>query len=242
MKRLLQYASPLLTLVVLWYLVYFIINEPLLVPNFTDVLKSIWHIVSSKALFIAFTSIFRLCISFLLSAILGITIGFISAKSPVYERWNKPFITILRTIPILSIIVILFIIFGSTVSPYIITFLMIFPLFYQATLASIKEIDPALIDVLRLNEMHFKESLKYVYIPSLTHDLYVTFFQSLGLGIKVLVMAEYLMQVKHSIGNAIYVARINLNYTDVYGWTILLILLALGLESIAQLLKTHFDA
>ena len=50
------------------------------------------------------------------------------------------------------------------------------------------------------------------------------------------------MQVKHSIGDAIYMARITLNYSDVYAWTILLILIAVGLESLAIIIKKHLDA
>ncbi len=237
MKKLAYFISPILTIIAVWYLLYFIIDEPLLVPTFTDVLKSFVHIFSPSYMTIVLMSVLRLIISFVISAILGISLGFISAKYHLFEGFNRPFITILRVIPVLSIIVILFIIIGSTLSPYVITFLILFPLFYQATLDGTKQIDPALLDVLKLNEMHVKESLKYVYIPSLSDALFVTVFQSLGLGIKVLVMAEYLMQVNHSIGKAIYMARIELNYSMVYAWTLLLILLAVTLESIALLIK-----
>ena len=45
------------------------------------------------------------------------------------------------------------------------------------------------------------------------------------------------MQVNHSIGNAIYMARIQLKYDDVYAWTIILLVLSLGIEGIGRFLK-----
>ncbi len=242
MKRITFVLSPILTMIVIWYLLYFIINEPLLVPSLTDVLSSAGQILISTDIFNILSTVYRLFISFMLSAILGITLGFLSAKNGYFEHIQRPYVTILRTIPVLSVIVILFIIFGSHISPYIITFLMIFPLFYQATLEGTKAIDPALIDVLKLNEVHFKESLRYVYIPCLSENLFVTLFQSLGLGIKVLIMSEYLMQVNHSIGYAIFMARVNLNYSDVYAWTLILILIALSFEGLAYVFRKRVNA
>lgn len=237
MKRSLYILSPILTIIMIWYLLFFIIDEPLIVPSFNDVMTALFHLITSSKILPLFASLLRLLLSFIFSALSGITLGFIGSKYALFERFNRPFVTILRVIPVLSIIVILFIIVGSTFSPYIITFLIIFPLFYQATLEGMKQIDPALIDVLKLNEMHRRESFKYVYIPCLADTLFLTMFQTLGLGIKVLVMAEYLMQTKQSMGNAIYLAKIQLNYQDVYAWTVILILLAIMLESIALGIK-----
>ncbi len=239
MKKVILIASPILTIVIFWYVLFLSVNEPLIVPSFQDVFRAFINILNGENLIIVLNSLFRLIISFIISALLGISLGFISAKSSYFEHWHRPLVTILRVIPVLSIIVILYIIVGSMIAPYIITFLMIFPLFYQATLESVKTIDPALIDVLRMNEMHLKESIRYVYIPSLLGPLSLTLCQSLGLGIKVLVMSEYLMQVKHSIGNEIFVARINLDYSTVFAWTIILIFIALLFETLHYYLKKN---
>lgn len=237
MKTALFKLSSILTLILLWYLIYLLIDQPLLIPSLTDVFSSLFAIISSADIFVLIMSLNRLIVSFFSAALLGIIIGFMSAKSRAFEWYQRPFITIMKTIPVLSIIVILFIIFGSHFSPYIITFLIIFPLFYQSSYDGIKHIDPDLIDVLKLNEGRFKESFKYVYLPCLQHDLMITVFQALGLGLKVLVMAEYLMQVPHSIGQSIYEARIQLNYRDVYAWTILLIAMAFLLEMCVRYIK-----
>ena len=127
--------------------------------------------------------------------------------------------------------------FGFSFTPYIITFLMIFPLIYQGTYGAIKGIDQELIDVYKLEDNNFITGLTHCYIPLISKQIRTALLQSLGLGIKVLVMAEYLSQTKNSIGNKLYLAKVNLNYDEVFAWTLLLIVLALFLE----LLIKHYQ-
>jgi NitT/TauT family transport system permease protein len=209
----------------------------MLLPSLSEVGLSLTKIVFSKDIIIILTSLLRLTTTFVIASCLGIIFGFISAKYSWAEQWQKPYVSLLRTIPVISIIVILYILLGDELTVYVITFLMIFPLFYEATLDIIKRIDPNLIDVLKLDEIHFKESLRYVYIPILKESLKVTVFQSLGLGIKVLVMAEYLTQVDKSIGSSIYIAKINLDYAQVYAWTCILLLMMLVIRFFIKNIK-----
>ncbi len=126
--------------------------------------------------------------------------------------------------------------FGFSLTPYIITFLMLFPLIYQGTYGAIKAIDQELIDVYKLEDNHFLTGLTHCYLPLISKDIRTALLQSLGLGIKVLVMAEYLSQTRDSIGNELYLAKVNLQYDEVFAWTLLLIVLALGFE----LLINHY--
>jgi len=135
-------------------------------------------------------------------------------------------------VPVISFVVIILIVFGFSSTPYIITFLMIFPLIYQAIHDGIKGIDFSLIDVYKLEDNHLLTGIRYCYLPLIKSHITTAFLQSAGLGIKVLVMAEYLAQTPNSIGRQIYFGRINLNYDFVFAWTILLIILAIIIESL----------
>ncbi len=237
MKKSITWLSSITSLLLIWYLIYIIIDEPVLMPSVIDVLKAIPHIFNKEGVISLLMSLIRLIISFSCAMLFGIIFGFISAKYEAMEQFQKPYISLLRTIPVLSIIVILFILVGSSLAPYVIVFLMIFPLFYQSTIDIIKRIDPALLDVLKLNEGHIKESIKYIYFPILNEGLHVTLLQGIGLGIKVLVMSEYLMQTKHSIGKMIFQAKVMLHYDQVYLWTLLLIIMTMLIEFMTFMIK-----
>lgn len=233
MKKI-TYISSAITIIIVWYVIYITISEPLVMPSLMQVIQAFQEILTWDGMLIISKSLLRLFIAFVVSLCFGVILGGLSAKYKWFKHYQQPFIAMLRTIPVISIIVILFVIFGSSLSVYVIVFLMIFPLFYQQTQHTIESIDKDLIDVLRLNESHLIESVKFVYFPILMKSLKVTFLQAIGLGIKVLVMAEYLMQTNHSIGKQLYIAKINLSYDLVYAWTLILISLTIAIEILIQ--------
>jgi len=139
-------------------------------------------------------------------------------------------VTLLRTVPVISIVVILLIVFGFSLTPYLITFLMIFPLIFQSISDGIENLDKELVDVFKLEDNDPIDAIRYCYLPLIGPQIKTAMLQAAGLGIKVLVMAEYLAQTKNSVGNALYLAKVNLNYDEVFAWTLFLILLAVVLE------------
>lgn len=229
-KTIYQVGSVLL-FVFLWLLLIDIINHPLIMPSLTSVMQSLIYIVTSLiSIQFIMMSLFRLFITILLSLGIGVFLGILSGVIPQVSWFLKPHVTVLRTIPVISIIVILLVLFGFTVAPYVITFLMIFPIIYQASYEGIRHMDKELKDVYRLEHHDLKLAIQYLYLPIITPYVTLSILQSFGLGLKVLVMAEYLSQTKNSIGNALYMAKVNLEYDDVFGWSILLILMSLAFE------------
>lgn len=90
--------------------------------------------------------------------------------------------------------------------------------------------DTELLDVYRLEQHDWKLALRYIYFPMIKNYVLLSFLQSFGLGIKVLVMAEFLAQSKNSIGNSIYLAKVNIQYDLVFAWTIILIVISFVIE------------
>ncbi len=190
--------------------------------------------IRSDSLLIILMTFLRLMLAMMIAFILGFVLGIYAGFHEKFAIFIRPIVTIFRTVPVISIVVILLILFGFKLTPYLITFLMIFPLTYQAVYGGILSIDKELVDVYLLEDNRFITGLKYCYIPLISAEIKTALLQSAGLGIKVLVMAEYLSQTKKSIGNAIYLAKANLEYDKVFAWTVLLILLAILIEVLIE--------
>lgn len=224
-------------LFLVWIIASAMVDNTLLLPNPGDVFVAFGKIfIDAESLSVIFSTILRLLVGLLIASVFGFLLGIISGFKKNIASFLNPIITVLRTIPVISITVILLIMFGWTLTPYIITFLMLFPLIYQGTYGAITNIDQELIDVYKLEDNHFLTGLTHCYLPLISKDIRTALLQSLGLGIKVLVMAEYLAQTKNSIGEELYLAKVNLQYDEVFAWTLLLIFLAL----IFELLIHHY--
>lgn len=241
MKKGWIYLISLISLCIIWYLMYVIIGHDLVLPSPINVFQRFFEIVFSlKAITIITHTLLRLFLAIFISASIGIMCALIAYFRPVFGYMMKPYVTILRTIPVISIVVILLIILGYSWTPYAITFFMVFPIIYQAVFQGLQDINHELLDVIKLEEKHMIYMIFGFYLPQIKSHIYLSFLQSFSLGLKVLVMAEYLSQTKFSIGNELYLAKINLMYQDVFAWTILLILIAICIEMIIQHhLKTH---
>lgn len=214
-----------------WIIAGLAIDNALLLPNPGAVFLSLFGLLTESAsLAVIGMTILRLLIGLLIAFFFGFLFGVLAAFKNKFAQFINPLVTVLRTIPVISITVILLIISGFETTPYIITFLMLFPLIYQAIYGAIKDLDPALVDVYRLEDDHFVSRLLHCYIPLIATQIRTALLQSLGLGIKVLVMAEYLSQTKRSIGNQLYLAKVNIQYDEVFAWTLLLIFMALVFE------------
>lgn len=220
-----------------WIIASAIVDNTLLLPTPKGVLLAFGRIfINIDSLTVIWSTILRLLVGLLIASVSGLLFGILAGFNKYFSVFFNPIVTVLRTIPVISITVILLIMFGFSLTPYIITFLMLFPLIYQGTYGAIKAIDQELIDVYKLEDNHFLTGLTHCYLPLISKDIRTALLQSLGLGIKVLVMAEYLSQTRDSIGNELYLAKVNLQYDEVFAWTLLLIVLALGFE----LLINHY--
>lgn len=232
MKKLQLTILSIFSIFLIWMVFFMIVSNDLILPNpyqvFLAFIGLFTHLNSLKEMLF---TLLRLLLAMTIASVLGITLGIASAFSNKFSTFIQPFITIFRTVPVISIVIILLVLVGFRVTPYVITFLMITPLIYQAMKDGILSIDQDMIDVYLLEDDHLISRIKTLYIPFVAPNLKTAFLQSAGLGIKVLVMAEYLSQTQDSIGFALYLAKANLEFDKVFAWTIVLILLAVLLEA-----------
>jgi NitT/TauT family transport system permease protein len=233
MKKTTIYSMSIIFIFILWLFFYVLVDQPLLMPSPWGVFSSIgWILTTSNTLLALVSTLLRLMLAIGAAVVLGMLFGVIGSRYQHVSLFFRPYITILRTIPVISFVVIVLIVFGFQMTPYIITFLMIFPIVYQAIHDGIKGIDHAYLDVYQLEDDNIFTAVKHCYFPLIKDHITTALLQSAGLGIKVLVMAEYLAQTPNAIGQQIYLSKVNLNYDAVFGWTILLILIAVGIEAL----------
>lgn len=238
MKNLSIKISSILSLVFLWYIIYLIVDHPLLIPPISKVIETFFKmLIESSFLNALWHTAFRLIVSLFISSVCGISLGYLSAKNKTVELIFRPHVTILKTIPVISVIIIMYILVGYQIAPYIITFFMIFPIFYQATYQGIKAINQDLLDVYHLEMENRYLEIKYVYLQNIKDYLILASYQSFGLGFKVLVTSEFITQTQNSIGKLLYQAKVNLQYDYVFAITILLIIITVLVEVLMSSFK-----
>lgn len=230
-NRLLSFGGVFAVFLV-WIVASAVVANPMLLPTPWKTAEAFIGILTGRASLLAIgATTLRLVVAMGGASILGLCAGIAAGLVPGVYRFLRPVVTVLRTVPVISIVVIVLIVFGFASTPYVITFLMVFPILFQASADGIRRIDPELVDVFKLEDGTLFGGLRHCYLPLIAADIRTALLQAAGLGVKVLVMAEYLAQTPHSVGNALYLSKVELDFGSVFAWTVLLVLMAAAIEA-----------
>ncbi len=240
MKKYLLYFLTIGIILTLWQIQAMRIGKPDFFPYPRQVWDTFIVLLSDKdAYLVILRSFARLVVAIGTASLAGVLLGTMAGFTPVFATMMRPVVTSLRTLPVASLIVIILILYGHTRSLYIITFLMIFPLVFEAAKQGVLNISKTLKWALLLEKVPWRKKMAKVYLPLAFPYIKTGFLQSIGLGFKVLVMAEFIAQSPQSIGNMLYRGRINLQYDHVFAWTAILIIIVTMVEFFIQRLRTE---
>jgi NitT/TauT family transport system permease protein len=219
----------------LWWIISLLINSSLF-PGPQIVIPDLFYLLSLSSTYEAVGgTLLRLLISFAFAFLFGAILGIFGGLYRWFRLFIKPLVTVLETIPTAAVIVILIILLKPIYAPIIIVFLVLFPIIYESFVSGFTNIDPAIMDSLRLYGAHKPKAIFKVMIPLSKPYILLAIASSLGLGMKVSIMSEVLSGSSSlpGLGRLIYInAMVDLNMSNVLAISIIAILL-IGIIDIA---------
>jgi NitT/TauT family transport system permease protein len=156
---------------------------------------------------------------FTVSFALGLAAGFPAGKYPLFAAFIHPYMTIIRSTPVMAIILIAIVWFPTEAVPVFAAVLMAFPLITQNVIAGVRAADPRLLEMARVYRVGKKRKLLWLYLPSLAPFLAAGISSGLGLAWRVVVAAEVLSQPLRGIGTGMQEAKMRLETPRVFAWT-----------------------
>ncbi|HHU28193.1 TPA: ABC transporter permease subunit [bacterium] len=223
MKKALSFINGIIILIILYLLGSILVNNELVLPSLNSVISSFFSLLKEKETYNAFLTTFsRTLISFLISFLLAFTFSLLGLFLPSFRYIFSPIISIFKSIPTISIILILIIMVGFTLSPYIIVVLLTFPLLYEGINHGFDTFPRDLNDVLKIySKDNFFYNLIKVRLPLALPSIISSIISSFGLGFKSSIMAEVLVGSTSliGIGYKLSQARFNLEIADLFAWT-----------------------
>lgn len=212
--------------IVLWYLASFVIDASVILPKPHEVLFDLLKLVISPAFFKSIiATVLRALESFIVIVISGAVLGLVAGIFPYAEVFLKPFVSIFKATPVMSIVLIAFFWFSSNKVPVFSAFLMAFPVMYIQTLQGYKQLDKKLEQMCEIYGITGFRKLKYFTLPSLVPYFVTGAKQSLSMIWKVVIAAEVLTVPDNGIGRGLQLAQMNLQTARVFAWTLIAIVL-----------------
>jgi NitT/TauT family transport system permease protein len=202
-------------------------GDRLVFPAVDEILRAFIRLMGSgKTWRMIGTTLIHLGEALLVSAVIGTVLGLIQGRSRFAHTLFRPLMILLRSVPMIVMTVIIMVLTRYEQVPLIATSLMLIPLISEATFEGFRRIDPELVDVYRMNSGFTPRVLFQVYLPLMAGYLKQAYVNAVGMGIKLAVTTEYLVQARDSLGKAIYSSSYFNDYEEVYAYALIMILMA----------------
>ena len=179
-----------------------------------------------------------LAVSTLLGLLLGLSEGF----SPFVRNLLKPLMITLRSLPMIVLVILIMVLAHYSSVPLIATSLVLVPLFSEAVCEGLLGIEPEFLDVYRMNSSLTPRVLLRVHLPLIAGYLKQSWINAVGMGLKVAVTTEYLVQSRSTLGKAVYSSLYFSEYAEIYAYALIMILLVLVLTGVPPLLRRALES
>ena len=234
-KKLLKYLGVLAFWMLVWKAASLLVGENLrlFLPPPEQVALRLCSLLGEGAFWSAVgATLLRIFLGFVLGAVGGVLCGLLTANSSVADALLSPVMKLVRAVPVVSFIILAFLFIHVDHLPVFISCLMVLPLVWQTTHDGLRRTDRALLEMAGVYRIGFWKTLLYIRFPGAMPGIITGCVSALGLAWKSGVAAEVLCTPELSMGHAIYAAKANLAFDEVYAVTLTIVLLSLGLEAL----------
>jgi NitT/TauT family transport system permease protein len=172
------------------------------------------------------SSFLRVLAGILFSAPLGTALGILAGLDKRIEAFLSPLFAVIAATPVMSVILIAFLMFGSEQTPVFTAFLMVFPVMASNTIAGVRSVDPKLRELFVLYRLPLGETIRHLYMPAIVPFILGGLRSSLSLCWKVVVASEVLVQPLLALGTGMQRAKAQLETPELFAWTLATIIAA----------------
>ena len=93
--------------------------------------------------------------------------------------------------------------------------------------------DPALLEMAKVYRLPLGKRLRYIWLPGMFPSFCESCIAAMGMCWKSGVSAEVIGLPDHSVGDALYRAKITISTPEVFAWTLVIVLLSATLSTLA---------
>jgi len=205
-------------------------------PSLPEIAKSFVRLLSQRETYTAAgISLLHLLEALAWAMLFGILAGTVEGLSNLFRSALKPVMIMIRSLPMIILVILTMTILPYSRVPVAAGTVVLIPMISEAVSEGFRSIDPEFIDVYRINGRFGCRVFFQVYIPLVSGYLKEAFFNAAGMGLKIVVSAEYLVQTRNSLGKAVYSSAYFLDYADIYAYALIMIFMVVMITGLPVL-------
>ena len=205
LRKTLRTLAVVLFWLLIWQLAAALVGQELLLPSPLRVARELLRLAGGAEFWLTVAQSIRRVLTGIASAVLlGILLALLTHKSALFRALLSPVMTLVKSTPVASFIILALVWLGRDVVPPVIAALMVLPVVWANVSQGLDGIDPQLLELAQVFRLPRGRVFRRITLPSVLPHLRAALCSALGLGWKAGVAAEILTVPARSIGKRIY--------------------------------------
>lgn len=175
-------------------------------------------------------SFLRIAVGFILSFVGGFVLALVCHKYKLIRDFLEPIMIMLKTVPMISFVIMLLIWVGNQALTIYLSFLIVLPIVYTNTLQGLESVDVQLLEMAQVFHLAPWKKFMFIYRPAFMPFVLSASKLALGMSWKSGIMAEVIGTPKPSIGREMYAAKTYLQTANLFAWTIVVVVMSVIFE------------
>lgn len=223
-------------LIIIWSAAALIVDDEIILPSFVDVFKKLISMFKTGALLPAILkTASRIMIGVLISIVFGNFLAYISYKFKLKE-YLEPLFSILRTIPVISIVLIVLFFAEKNLLSIIVVILVTLPIVYENVHTALTNIDSKKLELAKIYDLKSGTVFRYIELPAIIKSTLMSLRIALGLSFKAGATSEVVSGATGGLGELMYVSKLSFDMPELIAITFVIIILSFIFEMIAGFL------
>lgn len=167
----------------------------------------------------------RILLGFLGAAAFGAALAFLSARYAWVRDFTAPLISSARSVPVASFVILAIILVSSRWLSTLVAFVIGFPLIFGNVTEGMRRRDSKLQEVTQVFGVPVIRRLLYIDLPQVLPYFKSGAINAMGLCWKSGIAAELIGIPDGTIGERLYVVKVNLYTAELFAWTAIIVVL-----------------
>lgn len=211
------------TLVLFWTVAALIVNDSLILPKISDIIKRLLCMfLYDGLLFQLLTTIKRVLIGLTFSTIVGNILSYIAFRKNLYNFF-EPLFSLVKSTPVISFILIVLFFTKKNMLSIIVCFFVSIPVIYENVLNGLKNIDKNKFELFKIYKISAKNKFIYLYLPVIVKNTLLSLKIATGMAFKAGSTSEVISGASGGLGEVMYLSKLTFEMADLIGVTFIII-------------------
>lgn len=232
-RQRLEKAGAVLFALIVWQIASLMLGQELLLVSPIKVVQRLFSLCAVPDFWssIGFSFV-RIMEGFFTALLTGTVLAVAAGRFHLVDVLLWPFMAAIKATPVASFIILCLVWLNSASLSVFIAFLMVLPIVYTNMLEGITHTDKKMLEMADVFRIGLFRRIHYIYLPQLMPYFLAACSVSLGLAWKSGIAAEVIGIPDGSIGEKLYKAKLYLNSTDLFAWTVAIVVVSIVVEKL----------